>query len=178
MKNGLRAGIAIGVAVGLTAGVAALSRVPFGPDIADHAVIRLSWRTPGEFVNECRAPTAEELARLPVHMRRDEICEGRILPKRLQVQLNGEPAIDETVRAAGAREDRPLYVFRELRVAPGEHDVAIEWSTQNGLAPVRQALEARVRLEPGEIALFTYDVDRRALVVRGAGHPTSGGDQP
>jgi hypothetical protein len=163
----------VAVALGLTLATAALSRVPWGPAVHDHAVIRLSWRTPGEFVNECRTPTAEELAALPIHMRRDEICEGRILPKRLRVLLDGREEIDEVVRAAGAREDRPLYVYREIPVPPGDHSVVIEWGTENGPSGSRQGLQAQLRLAAGEIALLTYDVDRRELVVRGgAADPT------
>jgi hypothetical protein len=160
---------AVGVALGLTLATAALSRVPYAAAGDDQALLRLTWRTPGEFVNECRTRTAEELQSLPVHMRSDEVCEGTILPNRLRVVLNGELIIDEPVRAAGAREDRPLYVFREIHVAPGEHRVQIEWGVENAPAHARQTLHSNVNLEAGEISLFTYDVDSRALVVRGAG---------
>jgi hypothetical protein len=158
---------AVAVAIGLTIAMAALSRVPYRTSSDDHALIRLSWRTPGAFVNECRTPTPEELASLPVHMRRDQVCEGRILPNRLRVTLNGDLIIDEAVRAAGAREDRPLYVFREIAVPPGEHRVHLTWGVEGASAQLPQTLDSVVRLAPGEITLFTYDVDRRALVVRG-----------
>jgi hypothetical protein len=172
------------LAVLVTAGIAALSRVPYEPTHPDEALIRLSWRTPGAFVEECRTPSPEELERLPVHMRRERICEGRLVPYRLHVALDGRVVIDEVVRAAGAREDRPLYVFRELPVPAGEHRLEVVWEEAEagaaalrglagrpGEAPPRLTLDARVRLAPRDISLVTYDMDERVLVARGRGRP-------
>src|SRR5437868_7036948 len=87
----------------------ALSRVPFSAQPTPDGVIRLAWRTRSENVRNCRHRTADELARLPIHMREDEVCEGRLLPYRLMVALDEQPAADGMVRGAGARQDRPLY---------------------------------------------------------------------
>ena len=205
MRSAGRRLAALLVTLGVTAAVAGLSRVPYDATNAGHALIRLSWRTPGELVNECRRPTAEELERTPVHMRREEVCEGRMVPYRLRVELDGRPVMDETVRAAGAREDRPLYVFREIEVPAGEHRLAIVWEREDapdadpappaaddpdttgadsgadtaaaGRAPVdplartdrRLTFDGALRLGAGEVALVTYDVDRRVFVARGPG---------
>lgn len=209
------------VALAATWAMAALSRVPYDATSADHALIRLSWRTTGEFVDECRRSTPEELERLPVHMRREVVCEGRMVPYHLRVTLDGRVVAEETVRAAGARQDRPLYVHREIRVAPGEYHLAIVWERDDdpsveatapgslvtgpadptipvpdepaetgtsasggtGSSPGTAtgsdrtdgpavgdggpAFEGRLRLEAGEVALVTYDPDRRVFVARG-----------
>jgi hypothetical protein len=162
--------------------LAALSRVPYDATDGDHALIRLSWRTPGELVNECRRLSAEELERLPVHMRREEVCEGRIVPYHLVVRLNGELVVDEIVRAAGAREDRPLYVYRVLEVEPGAHRLEVSWESERDDAavdphldggsyrvPPRLALDADLLLRTGDVSLITYDLDRREFVARGHG---------
>jgi hypothetical protein len=164
----------------------------------DQAVIRLSWRTPPTFVEECRRLTQEELERLPVHMRREEVCERRALPYRLQVQLDGRTILNQAVRPAGARQDRPLYVFHELPVAPGAYEVTVLWGPNTGptaatlaegphaepasplgpdmSAPLRAAsareplaLTAKLLLEARDISLITYDLDRQVLVARGRG---------
>jgi hypothetical protein len=185
--------------------IAGLSRIPFDATRDDRALVRLSWRTPGELVAECRRLSAEELERLPIHMRREEVCEGRLVPYRLQVDIDGRRVIDDTVRAAGAREDRPLYVFRELPVPPGRHRVEVLWeqvragepepggaasadpgtdaemgdpslvghrvadSRPPSAAPRRLTLQVELLLQSGEVALVTYDVDRRVLVAGGRG---------
>jgi hypothetical protein len=154
--------------------IAGLSRVPYAPP-SDDALIRLSWRTAGEYVEECRTLTAEELEALPIHMRREQVCEGRMVPYRLRMTLDGVPVYDERVRAAGAREDRPLYVFRELRVPPGRYDVEVTWEPEPAQRPAAGRdsvggglrLDARLALAAGEVSLITYDLNERVLVVRG-----------
>jgi hypothetical protein len=202
MKGTPRRIAGIGVALAVTLVIAGLSRVPYTAAAEETSLIRLSWRTPGAYVEECRRLSAEEIERLPVHMRREEVCEGRILPYRLRVIVNGRQVYDETVRPAGAREDRPLYVFRELSVAPGEYQVDVLWEREDVAArvagvlaaestgppagraddppavraparatttPERLTLAAQLRLEPGDISLLTYDLDRQRLVARGRG---------
>ncbi|HEX6069931.1 MAG TPA: hypothetical protein VFZ18_08905, partial [Longimicrobiaceae bacterium] len=125
-----RAGPAAGaglVALLSVLGVAALTRVPYDADHAEDAILRLSWRTRGEEVRECRTLSPEELAALPVHMQRTEVCEGRVLSRHLLVRVDGRPVIDDTVRAAGARSDRPLYVYYEIPLSPGVHALHVRF---------------------------------------------------
>jgi len=172
----------LGVAALVLAGTAALSQVPYGR--AADARLRLSWRARGQRVEECRRPSADELGRLPPHMRQTEICEGRVAPFLLRLMIDGSPAIADTVRAAGAREDRPLYVFREVRLDAGEHAIELtfesvamagETKAAAGAAAARPAFPSsltyrtRTHLGAGEIALITYDEDSRSFVLRGPG---------
>src|SRR5690606_17215189 len=103
-------------------------------------------------------------------------CEGRIVPYHLRVRLNGAVVVDEIVRAAGAREDRPLYVYRALEVEPGRYRLEVSWESERGGAepdpdsgsghrvPPRLSLDADLELRQGEISLITYDLDRREFV--------------
>jgi hypothetical protein len=88
-------------------------------------------------------------------MRRDEICERRLQPWRLEVTLDGSPVVDDTVRATGAREDRPLYVFRQLPLSPGTHALRAVFTPigESGRAPL--GLDASVTIEPREVVLVT-----------------------
>jgi hypothetical protein len=178
MRNWLQRGTGVAIAVAVTFGIAALSRVPYTAASGEEAMLRLSWRAPGEYVEECRTATEEELERQPVHMRREVVCEGRLLPYRLRVLLNGERVVDEVVLAAGARQDRPLYVYKELDLAPGAYHVEIDWRAERepvaegaeaGAAPRHLGLGAELLLEPREIALITYDSDSRSFRAMGAG---------
>ena len=164
------------LAAAVAAGTAALSRVPWAPAGGDAALLRLSWRLRGERVERCRRVPPEELAKQPAHMRREEVCEGRVLPYVLRVSVDGRTLVDDTVHAVGARGDRPLYVFRELPLAPGAHRVSIRFDRADAdsapapdssrAAPARLALDQAARLDAGEVLLVTYDDDRRALVPR------------
>ncbi len=105
--------------------------------------------------------TQEEVARLPVHMRREEECERRLLPQHLAMRLDGAPVIADTVRAAGALGDRPLYVNPELRVDPGTHSLSVEFlgagevGDASASAGTRLALDTVLTLSPREITVIT-----------------------
>jgi hypothetical protein len=163
----------------MTVLVGALSLMPYDAAPADTpALLRLAWRTRGVRVEECRRLTEEELAGVPEHMRLEEECDGRILPYRLEVVVDGDRRITRLVRAAGARADRPLYVLEQIPLPAGTHQLDVHFVRQGTLPPqdsVDAATPARLRLtQPvtlarGEIALVTYDAERRALVLRTRG---------
>lgn len=180
---------AVGAALLLvSAGVLSLlSEAPYTAEPATHGVIRLAWRARGERVRRCRRLTPDELAKLPAHMRQEEVCERAVLPYRLRMTVDGAPAIDELVRAGGAREDRPLFVFRELSVAPGTHHITVAFERASGRdgveneveddraqprepresavreTPDHLALDETVTLAPRAILLVTYDDERQRL---------------
>ena len=173
MTRPLRLGVAIAAAVAATVALGALSRVPYQADRSAHAILRLAWRTPGVRVEECRPLTQEELDNLPSHMQRQEICEGRLLPYRLRVTIDGDVVVDEEIRPAGAREDRPLFVFHDFPLTPGRHPVSVVFERDllepeaEGAAavPLRLEFDRTMAFEARRITLVTYDAERKALAV-------------
>jgi hypothetical protein len=167
---------AIALALAGALALGALSQAPYTADRAEHAVVRLAWRARGERVEQCRRLTPEELERLPAHMRQEERCEGRVLPYRLQLWIDRARAVNELVHAAGARRDRPLYVYHELPLEPGTHALVVTFTREGDIpagareqdkgTPTRLALDTTVMLSPRRILLVTYDDDARRLVVR------------
>src|SRR5262245_38979074 len=116
--------VGFAAAVVVLAGLGWLSRIHYVAEASNGGVVRLAWRTPGTRVRECRHRTPEEMAKLPAHMREGEVCERKTLPYLLTITLDGSR--DSTVvRPAGVQQDRPLYVYREMPVAPGSHRVQV-----------------------------------------------------
>lgn len=163
------AGALVGLA--LTAGLVAGSQAPWRAHADDEASIRLSWRTVSEPVSACRAPTPEELEGLPTHMRVKEICERRHVPFRLRVEIDGVAVRDVVLRPPGARGDRPLHVFEELRVAPGPRRLVVEFEEEReegsepGRAPMKLALETELELAPRDVVLVSSDGNGERLAV-------------
>ena len=164
----LLAGLVLACAV--LVGIAGLSRVPMEGADRSEAVLRLSWRTVGLRVEECRLRTEEELAALAEHMRTAEVCVGRGADYELSVSVGGSEIVRDTVTPSGARRDRPVYVFRDLPLAPGEHRVEVEFAAlvpstyDPGDGAIEYAWEGTVVLGPTEIALITLDPSGRTLV--------------
>jgi hypothetical protein len=159
-----------GFALAVLAGVILLTGVPYEAEPSGDSVIRLSWRAVGERVEECRTPTEEELAAVPKHMRRTEICEGRLTPFRLSVGIDAGRRFEGTIHPSGAREDRPTYVFQEFRVEPGRHHVEIRFEvvppagTEAGTRPPL-LFDEILELAPRQVALITHDRTQQALRV-------------
>jgi hypothetical protein len=96
----------------------------------------LRWR-----MQECRRLSPEELEALPVHMRRPEVCAGRVAPYRLQVLLGGAMVTDTVIGAGGAPGGTPA-------------------------TPAMLALDTTLIIQPGRYALVTYESGRSGLVLR------------
>ena len=171
--------VGILLALAVTGAVGALSQVPWSVDAAGPALIRFSWRAAGQRVGQCREPTAEDLAGLPAHMRPQEICERGMRPYQLRILVDGQPVADQVLRAAGAQEDRPIYVFIEHPVEPGAHAVSVDFrplpgdaatggGPAGGEAPVEPlVLDREIDIEWGQILVVTLSGDGGAFAVLG-----------
>jgi hypothetical protein len=99
-----------------------------GSDPAEGAALRIAIRTTAGTMEDCHKLSAEELEKLPMHMRRPEVCESRAVPYRLQVHVGDRSLVDRTYTAAGIRGDRPLTVDEEFTVPAGSRDVTIRFT--------------------------------------------------
>ncbi len=162
------------VAVATTAALVGVSQVPWTASAGDGGELRLAWRWRSERVERCRRRSAEELARLPVHMRKAEVCERGLRPYALRVTVDGRSAALDTVRAAGAEADRPLSVFRRLPLAPGRYSVSVSFeavavgSDTSRSATRTMGLDTTVVIAPRRVVLVTLDEDTGRLVIRTA----------
>jgi hypothetical protein len=178
------------LAAAALAGLAWASDVPTRVHRSHGAILRLAWSARPERVESCRERTAEELSRLPQHMRQPLACEGSTAEYRLQVRVDGAVLADRVVRGGGLRRDRQLYVLEELPVPPGDTAVDIRFDRvepaasaaaaagQPAIADIRSAaarpqgepvpphlsLELRRRFSAREVILVTYSPESRTLV--------------
>jgi hypothetical protein len=159
-----------GLTSAFVAGTVWLSAVPSRPPGGD-ATLRLSWRTPALAIEECRRFSDAELAAMPPHMRRPEVCTGRIAEHELTVLVDDATLVTDTVRPAGARLDRPVYVFRELPLDAEPHRLAVRLTAlvpdgyDVGDGRIERRWEGVLSLDEGQVGLVTLD-EAGELVVR------------
>lgn len=169
MTSRQRLGAAV-VSAAILLAIGALSEVPTIHAGSDEALLRLSWRLQGVAVEECRPLTAEELERIPAHMRRTEECTREVMDYELRVAGVPPGELVDTVSPSGARRDRPVYVFRDLEVNPGTYDVEVTFSAlvPDDFVPDERPLTyswgGRIALSPAEVALVTLDDSGEKLV--------------
>lgn len=174
MTGASRLALAVLATLGFAAAIAAGSHVPTAVEDPTGARLRLAWKIRGDRVETCRTLSADELAALPPHMRRERVCEGRVPPYHLTVVVNGTTRVRDTVYPAGARSDRGVFVLRDLALAPGRVDVDVSFVQDPVTAsagPVSHPLRLlrTLDLDAGQVALVTYDADSARLVLRGTG---------
>jgi hypothetical protein len=130
-------------------------------DPTEGAVLGIAVRTMAGTVQDCRTLSAEELAALPQHMRRSQVCETHAVPYRLEVYVDGEPRLDRIYRAAGIHGDRPLTVEERMDVAVGSRAVRIRFAPAEpgggDSAPPVYTMEQDVIFEQGRIRVASLD---------------------
>jgi hypothetical protein len=149
--------------VALVASMGALSRLPYSASDEGETALRLSWRFRGEEAASCRRPTEAELEELPAHMRNPDACSGTLPSFELRVEIDGETKVARMVRPSGARGDRPVFVYHELRLSPGIHRVAVRFGPADAPEPPTEVAIRALLLD----TLVSFDPDRVLLVTRG-----------
>lgn len=175
-----------GAAVALVGLAAVLwaSHAPVRIHDSNDALLRLAWSARPERAETCRQLSDDELAKVPPHMRQPVVCVGAAARYRLTVTLDRRLVADEVVHAGGLRQDRWLYVFKELRVPASAADVEIRFervTEGTSPAPGQQSASAsnaggeaippaliaagRLGFIPGTVTLATYDLRTRQLTL-------------
>ena len=130
--------------------------MPTSPDASAESVLRLTWTARPERVEDCRPQSEEALAKLPPHMRQAVICEGTTASYRLIVRREGAVLLDEIVRGGGIRHDRPLYVFREIRLPAGESTVGVQFDRIDRTTGQAQSGQAQSAPAPASSAFPSF----------------------
>ncbi len=175
------------IVAGVMAVVAWGSTTPLTVHDGSRAAVRLAWSARPERIEVCRERTAEDLARMPVHMRQPLECVGTTAEYQLTVHANGEAVASQRVHGAGLRRDRRLFVLREIDVEPGRVRIGVRFDRIGGdnrggpgsggtsaargprgrdVAPPRLAFDETLDIAAGDVVLITYDPERDMLVAR------------
>lgn len=113
------------LAVAVAGGLGAANEWPHrvaGPASSELVV---TFKHPGSISENCRTLSNEEKARMPVHMRRNEICERRRSDVRLRVAVDGDTVVERAYAPAGVWSDGNSVAVERIALAPGEHRVSV-----------------------------------------------------
>ncbi len=136
----------------LIALVALLSRFPSGEN-SPVGVLRLNWKTVGEKI---RIEAAEVADDVPAHMRPQQDFEERMRDYQLSATIDGKLWLDQLMRPPGLHHDRPISVFEETTLPPGEHRIQVKfWPVPAEGAKWKPELDTTVVIEAGAITTLT-----------------------
>jgi len=129
------AGVVVGtlLAVVMAGLIGAFSIGPWWTAVPPDPQLVVFIKHPGQVGEDCRPVSAEEKAAMPIHMRRDEVCERRRADVRLSLTIDGEQLVDEAYPPAGLWGDGNSIALRTLLVTEGTHEVTVRLA--DGLDP-------------------------------------------
>jgi hypothetical protein len=145
--------------LGLTSwGLGALAAWPWPASDPGAAVLRVAFKHVAAFEEAAPARSAEELARLPRHMRPtapEGARTGRRVDTTLTVVVDGRTLLDRRYRPGGLRHDGPTFGYEELAVSPGRRtvEVVLADAPAAGRTPRRWQLRQELDIRPGQAPL-------------------------
>lgn len=139
---------------------------PFHQLEPHQALLRLSLLHPGVPLHDCRERSAEELAKIPAHMRAALDCPRERSPVRVRVTLDNRTIIDETVAPSGLSRDGAAAAYRRLAIPAGAHRLGVAVNDDARHADVFRTAEQALQLAPGQVVLIDFDPRRGGVVIR------------
>jgi hypothetical protein len=163
----------------VASGLATFSAFPWAATAPGAAVLKVAFKHVSGFAETGVVLSREELEKLPRHMRPEGGQQGVSRSRRdttVRVALDGRPILQKTYRPSGFGGDGPTFVYEELAIAPGRHQLdATLWeaigSARSEAPPSpERRLVAEVEVSPGEVLLLELST-RQELALRG-GEPS------
>lgn len=127
---------------------------PIGPG---EALIKVSFVHTGKPIGDCRAQSAEELARLPPNMRAPQVCPRERSPVQLTLAVNGRQLLQREAPPSGLKRDGASAMYAKLTVPAGEQRIAVMLSDDVRARDAGLKREAVLTLAPGQVLVIDYD---------------------
>jgi hypothetical protein len=154
--------LAVIVAALSLAAMVFLSAAPVRSEDGNSARLRLSWSARPERIETCRVLSKKELEETEEHMRQRVQCEGKFATYALEVFVDERLVHQSVVRGAGLRNDRPIYLLREISVPPGMHRIRISFNRREKADNDEAAFEEEASSER-DSGLFAGRAQREAV---------------
>ncbi len=132
----------------------------------DQAVIKLSIVHHGERLGDCVEQTPEELAKLPPNMRAPTRCPRERAPVSVEVDIDGQPAMQLTGQPSGLSRDGAAALYRRVRVPAGSHRIAVRLEDNPRQDGFDFAVEQNVDLKPAEILVIDFDSAEKRILLQ------------
>ena len=124
-----------------------------------HAVVKLSLRHTSQLIGECQTLSEEALARLPANMRHAELCPRERSPVDIQLLINDEEVLHETIIPSDFQKDGRANFYRRLTMPKGQYTLTVRMRDNVELAHFNYASVHALNLNEGEVLVIDFDPD-------------------
>jgi hypothetical protein len=139
---------------------------PYQALAGDQALIKLSFTHAAKRVADCRRLSDAELAKLPPNMRAPMKCERERAPVRVEVDIDGSPAIRHVATPSGLSKDGASSVYRRLSVSAGSHRVSVRLKDSAGAEGFDYQREQSITLAPAQILVIDFDAEKGGITLQ------------
>jgi len=161
-------------------GLGAFAAAPWRASPPGTAMIRVAFKHVAAFEHEGPARSAEEIEKLPRHMRPTSPEGGRTgrrVDTLLRVELDGRVLLERRYAPGGMRHDGPAFAYEELPVSPGHHLLRVTLADGPAAAgpPAarRWQLEQQVTIAAGQSPLVEFSEDTGLVIDQRQSRKTS-----
>lgn len=126
----------------------------------DEAMIKISFSHGADRKIPCKKRTREELMALPPNMRRPMSCTRERLPVYVEVRVDGEQIIAESLPPMGLAKDGRSQIYKTFDINPGTHHIAIGIKDSHRAEGFDYQLERTVELAPRQNLVVDFHGDR------------------
>ena len=137
----------------------------YRPLPADQALIKVSFIHHGQHVEDCRALTAAELAKLPPNMRAPMKCTRERSPVTIEVDVDGAKAYRQVAAPSGLSRDGASSVYQRLQVPAGEHRIAVRLKDSVSASGFTYTRDATVTLRPAQVLVIDFDAEKGGITL-------------
>jgi len=121
------------------------------------ALIKLSFAHAARHAGECRTRTAEELEDMAANMRTLRECPRERLPVTVELEIDGELQLAETLAPTGLHKDGASSIYRRIPVSAGRHEIVARLRDTKGGVGFDYLAERNVDLMPGDSLAIDFD---------------------
>jgi hypothetical protein len=119
------------------------------------ATLKVAVRHAGEVVGECVAAGGDAYDKLPVNMRRPEVCPRERSPLRLQLRLDEQILLNVTEPASGLHSDGVSSIYRRFTVPAGRYQLSVLMNDDVAVEDHNWQLEQEIELLPAQVTVVS-----------------------
>ena len=123
----------------------------------DMALIKLTFSHAGQRKEPCRERSAEELEKMPRHLRKKMDCPRERSPVEVEMKLDGLTIYSASVSPSGLSHDLASPIYERIRLPAGEHSLQLSMRDDIHSKDYNYVANQKVNLRPAQILVIDFD---------------------
>ena len=100
------------------------------------------------------------------NMRRSMQCERERAPVHIELDIDGQPVLKQSVPPSGLSRDGASTYYRRLDVAAGEHRIAVRFKDSPKADAKTYQLDQTITLQPAQVLVIDFNPDKGGIALQ------------